>query len=152
MTHIPSDVELKERLTPEEYHVLREGGTELPYTGDFLSKVPDGIFVCKVCLQALFATTAKFDSLMGWPAFDEVLPNAVIETQGSHDGKSVTLIKCATCQSYLGTFLENGYTPSRKHYCINSAALVLDQSQTPPPRKTYTLDTEETVADLPPKA
>lgn len=150
--YTPNDAELREKLTAEEYHVLREGGTELPYTGDFLTKVPDGIFLCKVCKHALFASTAKFDSLMGWPSFDEALPGALTERSDTVEGKPVTTVLCAECGSHIGKYFENGHTPSRKNYLVNGAALVLDQSQTPPPRKTYTPDTEETVADPTPKA
>ncbi len=147
MTHIPSNEELKEKLTPEEYHVLREGGTELPYTGEFLSTVPAGVFVCKVCAHPLFPTTAKFDSMMGWPAFDNTMPGAVEERSSTNEGKPVTEILCAVCKSHLGTYFENGYTENRKHYCINAAALVLDTTQVPPPRAPRApLDTEETTA------
>lgn len=150
--HIPSDTELKERLTPEEYHVMREGGTELPYTGDFLGPVQAGVFACKACGQELFASTTKFDSMMGWPAFDDVYPNATETRSKVEDGKPVTEVHCSACKSHLGKFFENGHTPTRKHYCINGAALVLDTSKTPPPRVSYTPDTEETVADVPPNA
>jgi peptide-methionine (R)-S-oxide reductase len=149
---MPSEEELKARLTPEEYEVLRNEGTELPYTGDFLTKTPEGTFVCKVCGQPLFESTAKYDSMTGWPSFDQALPGAVVEKEDSTHGMSRTEIVCSRCGSHLGHVFNDGpVTSTGKRYCLNSVCLNLDESKKPTPRAQDAKDTEETVADLPPK-
>ena len=134
---VPTDEELKERLTPEEYDVLRKGGTEIPYTGDFLVRTPDGVFVCKVCGNPLFGTNAHFNSMMGWPAFDTAIDGSVEETAETAAGISRIEVRCAQCKSHLGIKYETGPTPANRHYCINSVSIRLDESQTPPEREVY---------------
>lgn len=150
---MPSEEELKARLTPEEYEVLRNKGTEIPYTGDFLTKTPDGIFACKVCGQPLFESTAKYESLTGWPSFDQAIPGAVSEKADDSHGMHRVETVCSRCGSHLGHVFEDGpVTSTGKRYCINSVCLDLDTTKVPTPRAPEPKDTEETVADLPPKA
>jgi len=117
----------RKNLTPEQYRVLREKGTEPPFTGKYLHTDADGTFACAACGNALFKSDAKFDSGTGWPSFDEALPGAVeYHTDGSH-GMVRTEITCARCGSHLGHVFDDGPTASGKRYCINSVCLNLDE-------------------------
>ncbi len=147
---MPTEDELKAKLTPEEYEVLRNKGTELPYTGDFLTKSADGTFACKVCGQPLFESTAKFDSMTGWPSFDQAIAGAVEEVADASHGMNRTETRCSRCKSHLGHVFDDGPTETGKRYCINSVCLDLDTNMTPPPRAARPpADTEETIADTP---
>ena len=145
---------MKAKLSPEEYEVLRNKGTEIPYTGSYLTKTPDGTFTCKVCGQALFESTAKYDSMTGWPSFDSAIPGAVEEVEDTSHGMNRTAIRCSRCKSHLGHVFNDGPVKSTgKRYCTMSVCLDLDTSAVPTPRAPEARDTEETVADLqPPQA
>jgi peptide-methionine (R)-S-oxide reductase len=117
---------LKQKLTPEEYHVLREKGTEAPFSGKLLHEKRSGMYKCKVCGADLFASTAKFDSGTGWPSFDEALPGAVeLRTDNEH-GMTRTEVICKNCGSHLGHVFDDGPTKTGKRYCLNSVCLDLD--------------------------
>lgn len=131
---MPTEEELKARLSPEEYEVLRNKGTEIPYTGNFLTKTPDGTFACKVCGQPLFESTAKFDSMTGWPSFDQAIPGAVEEVADTSHGMTRVETRCSRCKSHLGHVFDDGPTETGKRYCINSVCLDLDQNAIPAPR------------------
>lgn len=118
--------EWKDRLTPEEYAVLREGLTEAPYTGEYVHEKADGTYACKACGNALFSSDAKFDSGTGWPSFDTALPGAVEQHQDNTHGMKRTEITCARCGSHLGHIFDDGPTQTGKRYCINSVCLDLD--------------------------
>lgn len=149
---MPSEDELKAKLSPEEYEVLRNKGTELAYTGDFLTKTPDGTFACKVCGQPLFESTAKYESLTGWPSFDQAIPGATKEVMGGAVANWMEVV-CSRCNSHLGHVFDDGPVRSTgKRYCINSVCLDLDTTKVPAPRAPEAKDTEETVADPAPKA
>ena len=120
-----NEQELKKKLTPEEYRVLREKGTEAPFSGKLLHEKGSGTYRCKVCGQALFPSTAKFDSGTGWPSFDQALPGAVKETEDNEGGMHRTEITCATCGSHLGHVFDDGPTKTGKRYCMNSVCLDL---------------------------
>ncbi len=135
---MPTDEELRARLSPEEYEVLRNKGTEIPYTGDFLTKTPDGTFACKACGQPLFAATAKFDSMTGWPSFDQALPGSIEEHADTSLGQARTEILCSRCKSHLGHVFDDGPTETGKRYCVNSVCLGLDTTKVPPPRPART--------------
>ncbi len=119
------DNELKKKLTPEEYHVLREKGTEAPFSGKYVDEKRKGMYACKVCGNQLFSSDTKFDSGTGWPSFDEALPGAVkLETDVGH-GMHRTEVTCANCGSHLGHVFNDGPTTSGKRYCLNSVCLDL---------------------------
>ena len=124
-TSIPTEDELKQKLTPEQYHVLREKGTEAPFSGEFVHKTRDGMYVCAVCGNRLFSSDAQFDSGTGWPSFDQALPGAVRQIPDASGGTNRTEIVCGQCGSHLGHVFDDGPTPTGKRYCINSVCLDL---------------------------
>lgn len=120
---------LKKKLTPEEYRVLREKGTEAPFSGKLLHDKRGGMYKCKVCRQDLFSSEAKFDSGTGWPSFDEALPNAVVETEDNSQGMQRVEITCSKCGSHLGHVFKDGPTDTGMRYCLNSVCLDLEEKQ-----------------------
>jgi len=121
------EAELKKRLTPEEYKVLRERGTEPAGSGALLHEKRDGMYKCKVCGNPLFSSDTKFDSGTGWPSFDEALPNAVEYVEDSSYGMKRTEVVCAKCKSHLGHVFPDGPTKTGKRYCLNSVCLDLEE-------------------------
>lgn len=119
--------ELKKRLTPQEYAVLREKGTEAPFSGEYVHTKEDGTYRCKVCGNALFSSDTKFDSGTGWPSFDEALPGAVRLMQDDSHGMHRTEVVCAQCGSHLGHIFDDGPTKTGKRYCMNSVCLDLEE-------------------------
>ena len=121
-----SDAEWRERLTDDEYHILRERGTEPKFSGDYLDQKADGTYACSGCGAALFDADTKFDSGSGWPSFYDIVDGAVeLETDTRH-GMRRTEVLCATCGGHLGHVFEDGPEPTGKRYCINSVALDFD--------------------------
>ena len=120
-----NEEELKKKLTPEEYHVLREKGTEAPGSGALLHEKRAGTYMCKVCGQALFPSTAKFDSGTGWPSFDQAIPGAVKLEKDTAHGMVRTEVTCANCGSHLGHVFNDGPTGTGERYCMNSVCLEL---------------------------
>ncbi len=122
-----SEEEWKMALTPEEYKILREKGTEAPFSGEYVHEKANGIYECAACSSPLFSSDAKFDSGTGWPSFDQALPGA-IETHrdSSHDMERIE-ITCARCGGHLGHVFEDGPTKTGKRYCINSVCLDLEE-------------------------
>lgn len=118
-----NEEELKAKLTPEEYHVLRERGTEAPFSGKLLHDDRDGMYKCKVCGQDLFSSDAKFDSGTGWPSFDTALPGAVKEIVDDSHGMHRTEVVCSKCGSHLGHVFNDGPTETGMRYCLNSVCL-----------------------------
>ena len=121
-----NEEELKSKLTPEEYQVLRQKGTEAPFSGKLLHDDRDGMYKCKVCGQDLFSSDAKFDSGTGWPSFDEALAGSVVETEDTEHGMVRTEITCSKCGSHLGHVFPDGPTETGKRYCLNSVCLDLE--------------------------
>lgn len=121
VTH--SEAEWRQILSPEAYRVLREGGTEVPYSSPLLSEHREGTFACAGCDEPLFRSQTKYDSRTGWPSFWDVLPDAVIERQDLALGMARTEIICATCGGHLGHVFEDGPEPTGLRYCMNGAAL-----------------------------
>lgn len=117
--------DIKNKLTPEQYHVLREKGTEAPFSGKYVHEDKDGMYACVVCNTPLFSSEAKFDSGTGWPSFDQALPGAVILEDDNEHGMRRTEVKCAKCGSHLGHVFDDGPTATGKRYCLNSVCLDL---------------------------
>lgn len=125
-----SPQEWKERLTPEEYHVLREAGTEPPGVGEYTNTTTEGVYRCRACDAELFRSSSKFDAHCGWPAFFTPLAgDAVIEREDHSLGMVRTEVLCANCHSHLGhVFAGEGFdTPTDLRYCINSISLTLEE-------------------------
>ena len=130
MPDIPkTDGEWKEKLTPAQFAVLREKGTEVPFSGALLHEGRDGMFRCMACGTALFPSTAKFDSGTGWPSFDEALPGAVEMHEDTSHGMSRTEVICVTCKSHLGHLFHDGPTKTGRRYCINSVCLGFEEGK-----------------------
>ncbi|MCK9344867.1 MAG: peptide-methionine (R)-S-oxide reductase MsrB [Candidatus Pacebacteria bacterium] len=121
-----TDQEWREKLSPEAYHVLREKGTEAPFSGKLLHSDKDGVYRCAACGNPLFSSDAKFDSGTGWPSFDEALPGAVRLVSDTSVGMMRTEVLCARCGSHLGHLFDDGPTKTGKRYCMNSVCLDLE--------------------------
>jgi peptide-methionine (R)-S-oxide reductase len=123
---IVTDDQWRERLTPQEYHVLREGGTEPAFTGEYTENKAAGIYSCRACGAQLFTSDTKFDSQCGWPSFYEPLAkDSVIYIEDTSLGRNRTEVRCAACDGHLGHVFEGeGYgTPTDQRYCINSISV-----------------------------
>lgn len=121
--------ERKKQLSPEENHVLFEGGTEAPFSGELLNEHRKGTFMCKVCGTPLFSSDAKFDSGTGWPSFDQSLPGAVEYVEDTTHGTARTEVRCATCHAHLGHVFPDGPNTTGKRYCMNSVCLSFDEKK-----------------------
>lgn len=124
-----NEEEIKEKLTEEEYRVLREKGTEPAFSGKLLHEKTDGMYLCKVCGTKLFSSDAKFDSGTGWPSFNQALPGAVEQIEDNSHGMRRTEIVCAKCKSHLGHVFDDGPTDTGKRYCLNSVCLDLEEKK-----------------------
>lgn len=119
-----TDQEWKEKLSPEEYYILREAGTERPFTGKYNLHFEEGEYRCAACEAVLFNSDSKFESHCGWPSFDNVSENdAIIEREDRSFGMVRTEVLCANCGGHLGHLFNDGPTETGMRYCINSVAL-----------------------------
>jgi peptide-methionine (R)-S-oxide reductase len=118
--------ELRKKLGEEAYHVLREKGTEMPFSGAYVHETREGTYNCKVCGNPLFSSTTKFDSGTGWPSFDEALQGSIKMVVDSSHGMERTEVVCAKCGSHLGHVFDDGPTETGKRYCMNSVCLDLE--------------------------
>ena len=117
----PLDEEtLKQKLTPEQYAVLRQKGTEAPFSGKLIHPDVDGLYKCAACGNPLFTAHAKFESGTGWPSFDEAIPGAVKNNIDLSHGMERIEILCAVYDSHLGHLFNDGATATGKRYCMNS--------------------------------
>ncbi len=128
--------EWRSALTPVEYAVLREAGTEPPWSGEYVETKTPGTYACRACGAALFQSDSKFDSHCGWPSFFTPLAgDSIVEIVDRSHGMVRTEVRCASCGSHLGHVFEGeGYpTPTDLRYCINSVCLVHEEAPQQPP-------------------
>ena len=130
-----TDEDLRKRLTPEQYRVLREKGTEIPFSGKYVSKTAAGMYTCAACGAQLFTSDDQYEAhmlgLAGWPSFARAIDDESVELKddNSHDMKRTEVV-CANCGSHLGHLFDgDSDSPTGKHYCINSAALKLNSEE-----------------------
>ena len=131
MTEIPQTAkEWRDKLSPEQYQVLRQAGTEHAFTGEYWDTKTNGTYLCAGCGEELFSSDTKFDSGSGWPSFFEALqPERIEESRDLSHGMIRTEVKCANCGGHLGHLFEDGPNPTGLRYCINSASLKLDSAE-----------------------
>ena len=118
-----TDAEWRAKLTPEQYYVMREHGTERPGSCALLLEMRAGSFACAGCDTPLFRSKTKFESGTGWPSFDQPLPGATEDTVDRSHGMTRTEVHCASCGSHLGHVFPDGPPPTGLRYCINGVAL-----------------------------
>jgi peptide-methionine (R)-S-oxide reductase len=124
-----TDDEWRVRLNPAEFRVLRQAGTEAPWSGEYVSTKTAGMYHCRACGAKLFSSDAKFDSNCGWPSFEDSEPGAVKEIVDGSMGMERVEIRCARCDSHLGhVFRGEGFTPKDTRHCVNSLSVRLDPS------------------------
>jgi peptide-methionine (R)-S-oxide reductase len=118
-----SESEWRKRLTPAQFNVLREAGTERPFTSPLLDEHRPGIFACAGCDSALFSSRTKFDSGTGWPSFWAPIEGAVDAAEDSSFGMTRTAVSCQRCEGHLGHVFDDGPKPTGLRYCMNGVAL-----------------------------
>lgn len=125
-----SDAEWQDNLSPEQYRILRQAGTERAFTGALLNNKDKGTYRCAGCGEPLFDSDTKYDSGSGWPSFTEpTTEGAVAETMDSSHGMHRVEVRCAKCEGHLGHVFPDGPAESGLRYCINSASLAFDRAK-----------------------
>ena len=122
--------EWRKRLTPEQYHMLREKGTEMAFTGNYYKTKDEGVYVCAACGAKLFSSDTKFDSGTGWPSFTEPMARENVELKlDTSQGMRRVEVLCKRCGSHLGHVFDDGPEPTGQRFCINSVALKLNKEE-----------------------
>ncbi len=131
MTSRPQSNDEKERgLSDEQYRVLREKGTEVPFTGKYVDHHESGMYRCAGCGALLFSSSTKFDSGTGWPSFDQAIPGSVQFVHDDSHGMARTEVVCANCGGHLGHVFDDGPAQTTgKRYCINSVCLEFEKKE-----------------------
>lgn len=125
----PTDEELKQKLSDEEYEVTQRAGTEAPFSGQYWNEHADGSYVCKVCGQTLFESGNKFESGSGWPSFDQAVSGSIEMKTDISYGMERTEVICSRCGAHLGHMFEDGPKDTTgQRFCINSASLNLEKN------------------------
>lgn len=120
---VKTEEQWRKELTPEQFTILREKGTERPYTGKLLNHKGEGLYTCAACGNELFKSDQKFDSHCGWPSFDDQIEGAINTTKDSSHGMIRTEITCARCDGHLGHIFDDGPTETGLRYCVNSVSI-----------------------------
>lgn len=126
--------DFKNKLTPEQYKILREKGTEKPFSGKYWNSKEEGMYNCAACGNKLFSSDTKFETvdtpgLEGWPSFENALPGSIELKEDLSHGMKRTEVICSKCKSHLGHIFDDPKTKSGKHFCINSACLLLKKEK-----------------------
>ncbi|MEM8756581.1 MAG: peptide-methionine (R)-S-oxide reductase MsrB [Planctomycetota bacterium] len=124
-----TEAEWKARLSPEQYRVLRQQGTERAFTGEYTDTTDAGIYRCAACDHPLFESGTKFHSGCGWPSYHAAKPGSVDEIEDTSHGMVRTEVTCANCGSHLGHVFPDGPPPTGLRYCINSVSVKLEHEQ-----------------------
>jgi peptide-methionine (R)-S-oxide reductase len=125
-----TDQEWQKELSPEQYQVTRQAGTERAFTGKYWNTKDKGVYACACCGQPLFSSDTKFESGTGWPSFWQPLEEGAVETETDHSNGMVrTEARCAKCDAHLGHVFEDGPEPTGLRYCMNSASLDLKPAE-----------------------
>jgi peptide-methionine (R)-S-oxide reductase len=145
-----TDAEWRRLLTPEQYHVMREKGTERAFTGKYWKNLDDGTYHCAACGAVLFQSQHKFVSECGWPAFDKPEKGAIEEHHDSTYGMDRTEVVCAHCGAHLGHVFDDGPTSTGLRYCINSVSIDLEKAKADGEKKQPATGTTRSAAPPPP--
>ncbi len=129
-----NDKDWQKKLSPEQYRVMRQKGTEAPFSGEFLQNKKSGKYACVACGNELFDTESQYESktpgLIGWPSFKEVINSGAVKLQDDDSmGMKRTEVVCAKCGGHLGHLFDDELSPNGKHYCINSVCLAFNSDE-----------------------